>query len=101
MKFAWLTVAAGLVFGQTAVAQTSITTTTPAPAFDSSGDALLNGSYYFRDISYVAADSMGDLKEASVMYGTLTFDGKGGYTISAKSVTFNRLHRRRPPGPQR
>jgi uncharacterized protein (TIGR03437 family) len=89
MRLAQVTVLIGLAFGQAAMAQTSTTTIAAAPPFDSSGDALLNGTYYFRDISYVAADSMGDLKEASVLYGTLTFDGKGGYTISAKSATLN------------
>lgn len=73
-----------------ATAATTTTTTPPAaPTFDSSGDALLTGSYYFRDISYVVADASGDLKEAAVLFGTMVFDGKGGYTIAAGAATLN------------
>jgi|CZKX01.1.fsa_nt_gi uncharacterized protein (TIGR03437 family) len=62
---------------------TGQTTTSPAsPSFDSSGDSLLTGTYYFRDINYVVADSSGDLKEAMAIYGTITFNGMGGYTVN-------------------
>jgi uncharacterized protein (TIGR03437 family) len=43
--------------------------------WDSSGDSLLNGNYYFREVTY--ASSAGD---AYTIYGTITFNGSGSYT---------------------
>src|SRR5579863_7811477 len=59
-----------------------------APAFDTSGNHLLNGTYYFRQVIYgisTSADSSGiagDVSEAIAVYGNITFDGNGNYVIS-------------------
>jgi uncharacterized protein (TIGR03437 family) len=58
---------------------------TPGP--DTSGDSKLNGNYYFRHVLYginTSADSSGvtgDVNEAVILYGGITFDGNGNYTI--------------------
>ena len=51
------------------------------PTFDSSGNSLLNGTYYFRQVFYILADSNGDLSEAASVYGHITFYGNGTYAI--------------------
>src|SRR5271154_1349976 len=53
--------------------------------WDSSGNNLLNGSYYFREVAWVAsAASGGALTEAVALYGNIVFNGTGGYTINAQ-----------------
>jgi len=58
-----------------------------APAFDTSGNGMLHGTYYFRHVLYAigtTADSngiIGDISEAIALYGHITFDGNGNYTI--------------------
>ena len=58
-----------------------------APAFDTSGNGMLNGTYYFRHVLYAigtTADSngiIGDISEAIALYGQISFDGNGNYTI--------------------
>jgi uncharacterized protein (TIGR03437 family) len=56
------------------------------PAFDSSGDAKLNGAYYFRQVLYVETDAAGDVGEAMNVQGTITFNGTGGYTVTNASL---------------
>lgn len=59
-----------------------------APAFDTSGNGQLNGTYYFRHVIYVINDSpdqygiVGDVNEAISLYGQIVFDGSGDYTIN-------------------
>jgi uncharacterized protein (TIGR03437 family) len=56
--------------------------------FDTSGNGMLNGTYYFRHVTYAisgTADTQGisgDISEAIALYGNINFDGKGNYTIS-------------------
>lgn len=52
------------------------------PAFDSSGNSQLNGTYYFRQVLYFVADNSGDLGDVMNAQGTITFNGNGGYTIT-------------------
>jgi uncharacterized protein (TIGR03437 family) len=58
------------------------------PAFDSSGNGMLNGTYSFRHVLYVvttvpdANGIVGDLGETVVLYGNISFDGQGNYSIS-------------------
>jgi len=54
---------------------------TAQPAFDSSGDAKLNGAYYFRQVFYFSQTG-----DAINMQGTITFDGNGGYTVTNASL---------------
>jgi uncharacterized protein (TIGR03437 family) len=44
------------------------------PAWDSSGNSQLKGSYYFRQVLYGS--------DASALYGGINFDGNGKWTIS-------------------
>ena len=55
-------------------------------AFDTSGTGQLNGTYYFREVYYVIADNSGDLNDAGSLFGTITFNGTGQYTINATNV---------------
>jgi uncharacterized protein (TIGR03437 family) len=57
-------------------------------AFDTSGNGMLNGTYYFRHVLYAISSSedeegiIGDISEAIALYGQITFDGNGNYSIS-------------------
>ena len=51
--------------------------------WDTSGNSLLKGSFYFRQVAYSIGDDTGDLGDADAIYGQITFDGNGNYTISA------------------
>jgi uncharacterized protein (TIGR03437 family) len=66
------------VTGITASAQTS-------PAFDNSGNGKLNGTYYFRHVLWALSDT-GDLSDAQSLYGTISFDGNGHYTINNGTI---------------
>ena len=56
------------------------------PAWDTSGNSLLNGTYNFRDTVYVTTSSQGRVGRKLVLYGTMTFDGRGNYTIAGTEV---------------
>ncbi len=47
-----------------------------AQAFDNTGNKLLNGAYYFREVIYTANVDV-------ALYGSITFDGNGSYSITA------------------
>jgi uncharacterized protein (TIGR03437 family) len=51
-----------------------------AQSWDSSGNALLKGTYYFREVFYIVGYNDGSLSEASALYGSITFSGSGTYT---------------------
>jgi uncharacterized protein (TIGR03437 family) len=63
-----------------------------APTPDASGNRMLTGNYYFRQAIYVISGSpdasgiVGDISEAIVIYGNISFDGNGNYTISGGSA---------------
>ena len=65
-----------LVLGLAAQAQTTAT-------WDTSGNGMLSGTYYFRQVIYVLRDQYGDLAEAVSLYGNIKFDGNGGYTLTS------------------
>lgn len=61
-----------------------------AQSYDSSGNSVLNGTYYVRQVMYFI-ESAGDVNGSCVAagscdaistYGTITFDGAGSYTFS-------------------
>jgi uncharacterized protein (TIGR03437 family) len=52
------------------------------PAFDSSGDGMLNGTYYLRQVFYVVGDQSGTLSDTMNVQGTIAFDGQGKYTFN-------------------
>ncbi len=57
-------VAASRMFGQAVV-------------WDSSGNSMLSGSYYFRDVAWVPGSST-----AYALFGSITFSGSGTYTMN-------------------
>ena len=53
------------------------------PVWDTAGNKMLNGTYYFRDVTYVLSNTGdGSLYDALAVYGTATFDGAGKYTMA-------------------
>jgi uncharacterized protein (TIGR03437 family) len=58
------------------------------PVFDTSGNGMLNGTYYFRHVFYLIDTSedsdgiIGDVGNAIAVYGNIAFFGNGTYTIS-------------------
>jgi len=56
-----------------------------AQSWDTSGNGMLNGAYYFREVVWVVGDNTGNLNEAISLYGQIKFDGNGNYTISNQS----------------
>jgi len=59
-----------------------------AQTWDTSGNNLLNGTYYFREVIY-AGDDAGDLSEAIALYGNISFDGGGKYSITCQALDSN------------
>jgi uncharacterized protein (TIGR03437 family) len=57
-----------------------------AQSWDTSGNNLLNGTYYFRQVIWAVGDQYGDLGDAVAVYGTLSFNGSGQYTVSNVQV---------------
>jgi len=56
--------------------------TAQTPAWDNSGNGMLNGTYYFRQVVYELSDAGdGTLYNALAFYGTATFSGTGTYTM--------------------
>ena len=51
------------------------------PAWDSSGNGLLNGTYYFRQVIYQS--SGGSLSGAYSFYGNISFNGSGTYSVTS------------------
>ncbi len=49
---------------------------------DSSGNGLLKGSFRFRHIAVQVVDTSYNPSDISGVYGTITFDGAGNYTLS-------------------
>jgi uncharacterized protein (TIGR03437 family) len=54
----------------------------PAQTFDTSGDGLLKGAFNFREVTYQVGDSLGNLSDEVAVYGVISFDGQGKYTIN-------------------
>ncbi len=64
-----------------------ITFAADAVAWDSSGDTLLSGTYNFREVMW---DNRGDLHRVAI-YGTIQFDGTGGYTLNSTVMDSNNI----------
>ena len=52
------------------------------PAWDSTGNGLLSGTYYFRQVLYVGA-SGGSVSQALAFYGNINFNGSGTYSVTS------------------
>jgi len=57
-----------------------------AQNFDTTGNNLLQGTYYFREVIWVIGDTSGDLGRAISTYGNISFDGNGNYNITNTQV---------------
>lgn len=60
-----------------------------AQSYDPSGNSKLKGTYYFRQVIYVAQSSQapeGTVGQAVNMQGIITFDGGGNYTFANASL---------------
>jgi uncharacterized protein (TIGR03437 family) len=53
-----------------------------AQTWDSSGNSMLSGTYYFRETAFAPYDYYGDMQDGIALYGNITFDGNGNYTLS-------------------
>lgn len=53
---------------------------------DTSGNALLSGSFHFRHVAVQNIDSNNNPSEVTATSGVITFDGKGKYTLTGSSV---------------
>jgi uncharacterized protein (TIGR03437 family) len=60
-----------------------------AQSWDSSGNSSLQGTYYFRELAWEVGDNYGDLGDELALFGTITFDGNGGYTISGSILDYD------------
>jgi len=54
-----------------------------AQAWDPTGNSQLNGNYYFREVVYAVGDQSGDVTDGFAIYGGMTFNGNGTFSISA------------------
>lgn len=59
-----------------------------AQSFDTSGTASLSGQYLFRYVVFLN-DSNGNIDESCSLTGSMTFDGKGKYTLSSNVQLFD------------
>jgi uncharacterized protein (TIGR03437 family) len=58
-----------------------------AQSWDTSGNGLLNGTYYFRQVMWLGGyNSADDLQQAVAVYGNIVFGGDGTYILTAKAV---------------
>jgi uncharacterized protein (TIGR03437 family) len=58
-----------------------------AQSWDASGNGLLNGTYYFRQVMWLGGyNSANNLQEAIAVYGNIVFGGNGTYTLIAKAA---------------
>ncbi len=53
-----------------------------AQSWDNSGNSQLNGTYYFREVIWVVDNQSDALDDGISIYGNITFDGKGSYTLT-------------------
>jgi uncharacterized protein (TIGR03437 family) len=57
-------------------------------SLDNGGNSMLKGSFLFRHVLY-AIDSAGDITDAIALYGGISFDGNGNYTISSSGAMYS------------
>ena len=68
-----------------------------AQSWDTSGNSMLNGTYYFREVAYGLQDIVGDLNYAVTLYGNIKFDGNGNYAMSATVYDSNGSYQQYAP----
>ncbi len=55
------------------------------PTWDTAGNGLLNGTYNFRQVQYTS-DGTGNITQQIAYFGTIIFDGAGGYTLGNNTL---------------
>ena len=79
MRFAQLLLVVSAATGFQAAAQTT--------GWDTSGNGMLNGTYYFRQVIYqLASSANGSLADAVSLYGSASFSGTGTYSMTVTLV---------------
>lgn len=58
----------------------------PKQNFDSSGNSMLKGTYFVRQVLTLLDGVSSDIDQAVSLTGTMTFDGNGNYTFSGKEL---------------
>jgi uncharacterized protein (TIGR03437 family) len=59
------------------------------PPWDTSGNGMLNGTYYFRHVLYQLSNAgTGQLYDTVSLYGTVNFSGTGTYSMTATEVDY-------------
>ena len=58
--------------------------------WDGSGNGQLRGVYNFREVSWDVGSVRGDLSDALLLFGTLNFDGQGGYAGTCQALSGSR-----------
>lgn len=58
------------------------------PAWDSSGNGLLSGTYNFRQVLYTS-DGSGNVTQMAAYFGAIAFSGAGTYTLSNGNTLVN------------
>ena len=76
-------IARGVVF---ICAVASLPLAAQGPSWDSSGNGLLNGTWYFREVLYIVGDDAGNLSRAISVYGNIVFDGNGRYSLAGTRI---------------
>lgn len=56
--------------------------------WDTSGNGMLKGTYYFRQVYYTVEYSNGQLGDGIALFGVINFSGTGTYTGSASYVSY-------------
>jgi uncharacterized protein (TIGR03437 family) len=57
-----------------------------AQSFDTSGDGLVNGSWFVRYVAYDNLTSAGTIGRARAITGTFAFNGTGSYTLTGQLI---------------
>jgi uncharacterized protein (TIGR03437 family) len=61
--------------------------------WDNTGNGMLNGTYYFRQVIYQLSNAGdGSLADAASLYGTVTFSGTGTYTMNVTLADLSSGH---------
>ncbi len=64
------------------VAVAALSWSASAQTWDTSGNGMLNGPYYIRQVLWQVGDDSGDLGDGVSVYGEIVFDGDGHYQFT-------------------
>src|SRR2546430_6271245 len=75
----------------------TIAATATAQTFDSSGNGMLKGDYFLRQVLLSGVSSTSTIARARSIVGTATFDGNGNYKFSGQMADTRWRSRNRIP----